>query len=81
MAEILNPHDVQTTVKYLAHGSTNERYFSNGIEVNIGTYEDVPVVVKDARPARSSYTLENGGFTLVEHVSKVSSSIIMSNLG
>ena len=70
-AAVLKPRDVHTTVKYLCEGSTNERYFSNGIEVNIGKYEDVPVVIKDARPARSQYTLDTAGFTLVEHISKV----------
>jgi hypothetical protein len=69
--EVLSPLDVPTTVKYLCEGSKNERYFSNGIEVNIGKYEDVPVVIHDARPNRKEYTLDNAGFTLVNHTSKV----------
>ncbi|KAH8811008.1 hypothetical protein F5884DRAFT_672269 [Xylogone sp. PMI_703] len=63
--------DVQTTVKYLRPGSKNIRYFSKGIEVNIGEYEDVPVAVHNARPSKEEYTLDNGGFTLVEHDSEV----------
>jgi hypothetical protein len=65
------PHDVSTTVKYLIPGSKNQRYFSKGIEVNIGEYEDVKVIVQDARPLRDKYTLDSAGFTLLEHRSKV----------
>ncbi|KAJ9613348.1 hypothetical protein H2200_003290 [Cladophialophora chaetospira] len=64
--------DVQTTVQYLQPGSQNVRYFSKGKEVNIGKYDDVSVVMHDARPNREEYTLENGGFALVQHESKVS---------
>ncbi|RFU27339.1 hypothetical protein B7463_g8989, partial [Scytalidium lignicola] len=42
-----------------------------GIEVNIGEYEDVSVVVYNARPNKEEYTLENGGFALVQHYSKI----------
>ena len=67
----LPARDVKTKVQYLAEGSTNQRYFSKGIEVNIGTYKDAEVIIKDARPGRDEYTLENCGFELVEHKSKV----------
>jgi len=67
----MSPHDVATTVQYLIPGSTNERYFSKGIEVNIGQYEDKNIVVKDARPIRDQYTLETAGFQLVDHKSNV----------
>jgi hypothetical protein len=65
------PRDVKTTVKYLLPGSKNERYFSKGIEVNIGDYEDTPIVVRDARPRREEYTLDTAGFALVDHKSAV----------
>jgi len=63
--------DVRTTVKYLQPDSENVRYFAKGIEVNTGKYEDVSVVVHDARPNKEEYTLENGGFALVQHESKI----------
>ena len=68
---VLPPRDVTSTVKYLVPGSKNERYFSKGIEVNIGEYEDVSVVIRDARPYRDQCTLETSGFTLADHKSKV----------
>jgi len=67
----MSPHDVSTTVQYLIPGSKNERYFSKGIEVNIGKYEDKNIVVRDARPIRDQYTLETAGFQLVDHKSNV----------
>jgi hypothetical protein len=70
-AEISSPRDVVTTVKYIVPGSKNQRYFSNGIEVNTGQYVDTPVVIHDARTEREKYTLDTAGFTLVEHTSKV----------
>jgi hypothetical protein len=63
--------DVNTTVKYLLPNSKNVRYFSKGIEVNIGEYEDTEVVIHDARPRRAQYTLETTGFALVDHKSQV----------
>ena len=81
MATVLNPRDVHTTVKYLCEGSENERYFSNGIEINTGKYEDVPVVIHDARPKRSEYTLDTAGFTLVNHSSQVALSLFTTNSG
>jgi len=71
VSTVLPPRDVTSTVKYLLPGSKNERYFSRGIEVNIGDYEDVSVVVHDARPYRDDCTLETSGFILVDHNSKV----------
>ena len=67
----VNGGDVRTTVQYLQPGSKNVRYFSKGKEVNIGKYDDVSVVMHDARPNKEEYTLENGGFTLIQHDSKV----------
>ena len=71
---VLPPRDIPTTVKYLVPGSKNQRYFSKGIEVNIGQYEDVSVLVNDARPYRDECTLETSGFTLADHKSKVDNS-------
>jgi hypothetical protein len=70
-AQVAPPRDVHTTVKYLLPGSKNERYFSKGIEVNIGDYEDTPIIVRDARPQREEYTLDTAGFALVGHKSQV----------
>lgn len=70
-AEVALSRDVKTTVKYLLPGSKNERYFSKGIEVNIGDYGDTPIVVRDARPQRKEYTLDTAGFALVSHKSQV----------
>ena len=67
--------DVRTTVKYIRPGSDNVRYFSKGIEVNTGEYEDVDVVVHDVRDNKDEYTLENGGFALIQHESKVCSAM------
>jgi len=71
VSAVFPPRDIPTTVKYLVPGSKNERYFSKGIEVNIGQYEDVSVLVQDARPFRDECTLETSGFTLADHKSKV----------
>jgi hypothetical protein len=71
VSAVLPPRDVTSTVKYLVPGSKNERYFSKGIEVNIGEYEDVSVIVRDARPHKDECTLETSGFTLVDHKSQV----------
>lgn len=68
---VVSDGDVRTTVKYLQQGSGNIRYFSKGIEVNTGKYEDVSVIIHDARPNKEEFTLENGGFTLAQHSSKV----------
>jgi hypothetical protein len=70
-AALISPRDVATTVKYIVPGSQNQRYFSNGIEINTGEYVDTEVVIHDARPERKKYTLDTAGFTLVEHMSKV----------
>jgi hypothetical protein len=75
------PKDVPTTVKYLAEGSKNERYYSKGIEVNIGKYEDVKVVVRDARPNETEYRLDTSGFTLAKHKSNVHISTNSLTLG
>lgn len=69
--------DVNTTVQYLAAGSKNQRYFSKGIEVNIGDYKSTEVIIRDARPARDEYTVETAGFELVDHKSKVCSSTVV----
>ncbi|KUJ11262.1 uncharacterized protein LY89DRAFT_723086 [Mollisia scopiformis] len=63
--------DVKTTVKYLQPDSKNVRYFSKGLEVNTGKYDDVSIVVHDARPTQEEFTLDNGGFALIQHNSKL----------
>jgi hypothetical protein len=40
-------------------------------EVNTGIYEDKTVIIKDARPNREQFTLDTGGFVLLDHTSKV----------
>lgn len=60
--------DIATNVKHLCPGS---RYFSKGIEGDVGEYEDVPVVIHDAQPRRTKCNLDTSGFTLVDHHSEV----------
>lgn len=67
----LSDGDIRTTVQYLQPGSKNVRYFSKGKEVNIGKYDDVSVIMHDARRDKEDYTLEDGGFALRQHVSQV----------
>jgi hypothetical protein len=63
---------IAAQVNYLAPGSfINRRFVSAGEEVNTGEYLPCSVVIRDARPDVSAFTLESHGFQLVPHVSKV----------
>ena len=53
----------------------NARYVSPGKEHNTANFDLHNVKVFDARPNQSEYTLDNCGFTLVKHESKVHSKV------
>jgi hypothetical protein len=66
------PRDVPTTLSFISPTSNfNIRYIAPSAEVNTGVYEEHKVVIKDARPNRSSFTLDTGGFVLADHKSNV----------
>jgi len=64
--------DVPTTLNFISPTSHfNRRYIAPSAEVNTGVYEEHKVVIKDARPNRSSFTFDTGGFVLADHKSNV----------
>jgi hypothetical protein len=71
------PRDVPTTLSFISPSSNfNIRFIAPSAEVNTGVYEEHNVVIKDARPNRSSFTLDTGGFVLADHKSNVEPSSI-----
>ena len=71
------PRDVPTTLSFISPTSNfNIRFIAPSAEVNTGIYEEHNVVIKDARPNRSSFTLDTGGFVLADHKSNVEPSSI-----
>jgi len=63
---------VATEITYLAPGSfINRRFVAPGREVNTGEYLPYPVIIRDARPRQSAFTLASHGFTLLQHRSAV----------
>jgi hypothetical protein len=69
--------DVPTTLSFISPTSNfNIRFIAPSAEVNTGVYEEHNVVIKDARPHRSSFTLDTGGFVLADHKSNVEPSSI-----
>ena len=63
---------VQTDITYLAEGSfINRRFVAPGKEVNTGRYETHRVQVRDGRPIKDRFTLDNAGFVLAEDKSAV----------
>ena len=63
---------VEADISYLAEGSfVNRRFVSPGKEVNTGTYEVQRVQVRDGRPIKDRFTLDNAGFVLAEDRSSV----------
>jgi hypothetical protein len=64
--------DVATKLSYITPTSKfNRRYVAPGAEINTGVYEEKEVVIKDARPEKGEFTLDNAGFVLLDHTSKV----------
>jgi hypothetical protein len=69
--------DVPTTLSFISPTSNfNIRFIAPSAEVNTGVYEEHNVVIKDARPNRSSFTLDTCGFVLADHKSNVEPSSI-----
>jgi hypothetical protein len=63
---------VDTQITYLLPGSfINRRFVSAGVEYNTGHYAPYPVVVRDARPLASHFTLDTHGFALARQPSAV----------
>lgn len=64
--------DVPATLSFIRPDSKlNRRYIAPMAEINTGLYEDKTVVIRDARPDREKFTLDTGGFVLLDHTSKV----------
>ena len=64
--------DVPATLSFIRSDSKlNRRYIAPMAEINTGLYEDKTVVIRDARPDREKFTLDTGGFVLLDHTSKV----------
>jgi hypothetical protein len=63
---------VDAMINYLAPGSfVNRRFVAPGQEVNTGTYQAYPVQVRDGRPIKDRFTLDQNGFVLARHPSAV----------
>lgn len=72
MVNASTPREVTATLSFIRPDSKfNRRYIAPMAELNTGVYEDKTVVIKDARPNRDSFTLDTGGFVLLDHTSKV----------
>jgi hypothetical protein len=64
--------DVSATLKFITPTSkSNRRYVAPGQEAFTGVYEDKEVIIKDARPGRSDFSVETSGFALLHHESRV----------
>jgi len=63
---------IDAQINYLTPGSfINRRFVAPGDEANTGTYEPHVVKVRNARLAARPFTLDENGFMLTRHVSKV----------
>ena len=63
---------VEALITYLAPGSfINRRFVAPGREVNTGEYLPYPVMIHDARPRASDFTLASHGFMLTRQASSV----------
>jgi hypothetical protein len=64
---------VETSIDYLVPTSKiNRRFWAPGREVNTGIYQSYPVTIRNARLAPEPFTLDQHGFCLARHVSRVS---------
>lgn len=67
-----NVRTVDAEISYLAPGSyVNRRFVAPGVEANTGTYETHPVRIRDGRPIKARFNLDEHGFVLAEHPSAV----------
>jgi hypothetical protein len=74
MATTLLEDHVRSSMSFILPTSDfNRRYMAPSQEVNTGVYQEHTVVVRDARPEASKFTLDTSGFTLAKHKSKVCS--------
>jgi hypothetical protein len=63
---------VEADIVYLLPGTDiNRRFVAPGIEVNTGKYGPYRVKIRDGRPIKDSFSLDQHGFVLKPHVSKV----------
>jgi len=64
--------DVWGTVNYLAPGSTRNRlYVAPGDQRATATYQPRDVLIRDGRPRRDDFKLDEAGFKLVDHKTSV----------
>lgn len=71
-ATVANNRDVSATLKFISPTSkSNRRYVAPSQEAFTGEYEDKKVIIKDARPGRSDFSVETSGFALLDHKSRV----------
>ena len=63
---------IKAGINYLAPGSfVNRRFVAPGEEVNTGTYEPCTVVIRDGCSVKERFNLDQHGFVLAEHHSRV----------
>lgn len=63
---------VDAEITYLAPGSfVNRRFVAPGREVNTGRYQPYRVTIRDGRPIAHRFSLDEHGFVLAEHPSRV----------
>jgi len=66
--DVADAPGVWATVNYLAPGSTRNRlYVAPGDHLATAKYEQHKVFVRDGRPQRDEFTLDQTGFTFVDH--------------
>ncbi len=66
------PAAIDTELLYLSPGSfVNRRFVSQAAEVNTGKYEPYATTIRDARPTREQFNLDEHGFVLADHESSV----------
>ncbi|WP_066818896.1 CmcJ/NvfI family oxidoreductase [Sphingomonas mali] len=63
---------IETTIDYLVPTSRiNRRFWAPGREFNTGVYQSYPVTIRNARLAPDPFTLDQHGFCLARHASRV----------
>lgn len=63
---------VRTTIRYVDEGDfLTRRYVSQGEEMNVGTYSDHEVTVRDGMPIRDHFSLDVHGFRIANQPSAV----------
>lgn len=63
---------IETTIEYLLPTSRiNRRFWAPGKEFNTGVYQPYPVTIRNARLAERPFTLDEHGFCISRHESRV----------